>query len=106
MDIKGVEVGARESMTVMLSAANRDPSVHREPEKFLVDREDPQHLSFGGGAHFCVGSHLARIEAQEAVGALLSRFPRLELVSGSEEWKQVPGFRGMAKVLLRSLDDT
>jgi len=106
MDIKGVEVGARESMTVMLSAANRDPAVHREPEKFLVDRDDPQHLSFGGGAHFCVGSHLARIEAQEAIGALLARFPRLELVSGSEEWKQVPGFRGMAKVLLRSPDDT
>jgi cytochrome P450 len=106
LDIKGVEVRARESMTVMLSAANRDPAVHSEPEQFLIDRSDPQHLSFGGGAHFCVGAHLARIEAQEAIRALLARFPRLELVPGSEEWKQVPGFRGMAKVLLRTVGDS
>ena len=106
IDLDGVTVNARESVTVLLSAANRDPAIHQKPDEFLIDRDDPQHLAFGGGAHFCLGAHLARVEAQEAVRALLKGFPRLEVAETSPEWKMVPGFRGMASLRLRVPRDT
>ena len=104
MNLDGVHVRARESVSVLLSAANRDPAIHQDPDEFQIDREDPQHLSFGGGAHFCLGAHLARVEAQEAVRALLARFPRLEVIEESADWKMVPGFRGMAALRLRAVE--
>ena len=106
MNLDGVHVRARESVSVLLSAANRDPEIHQDPDEFRIDREDPQHLSFGGGAHFCLGAHLARVEAQEAVRALLARFPHLEVVEKSADWKMVPGFRGMAALHLRVVKNT
>ena len=101
ISLDGVTVGARESVSVLLSAANRDPAIHDDPDQFRMDREDPQHLSFGGGAHFCLGAHLARVEAQEAVRAILGRFSHLEVIEQSADWKMVPGFRGMASLRLR-----
>lgn len=100
-DVDGVEIGARESVTVMLSSANRDPSVHPDPERFDIDRKDIQHLSFGGGAHLCLGAHLARVEAQEAIGALVARHPKLRLSDRPPVWKQVPSFRGMSELWVR-----
>ena len=58
--------------------------------------QDIVHVSFGGGNHFCLGAHLARVEAQEAVGALVARYPNLR-AAGKETWKQVPGFRGLSE---------
>lgn len=100
-DIGGVPIGARESVTVLLSAANRDPAVHEDPDRFDVERRDIQHLSFGGGAHLCLGAHLARVEAQEAIGQLVGRFPRLRLSERPPVWKQVPSFRGMSELWVR-----
>ncbi|WP_327676469.1 cytochrome P450 [Kitasatospora sp. NBC_00458] len=62
---------------VMLGAANHDPARYHRPERFDPARTDSQPLSFGGGPHFCLGSRLARLEADIAVPALLDRFPRL-----------------------------
>ncbi|MDY0810000.1 cytochrome P450 [Kitasatospora purpeofusca] len=62
---------------VMLGAANRDPARYTRPDRFDPTRTDSQPLSFGGGSHFCLGSQLARLEADIAVPALLDRFPRL-----------------------------
>jgi cytochrome P450 len=105
-EIDGVPIRARESVTAILSAANRDPVANPDPdrfdtERFAGDRAEARHLSFGGGAHLCLGAHLARIEAQEAVGALVARYPRLRPASRPETWKQVPGFRGLAEYWVR-----
>jgi len=84
----------------MLAAANRDPEVFQDPERFDVSRyakgrNVPDHLSFGGGAHFCLGAHLARLESQVAIGTLVRRFDELELVDERTEWGlslfRVPG---------------
>lgn len=70
----------------MLAAANRDPAHFADPDRFDVTRRDVDHLAFGGGAHFCMGAHLARMEAREAIGKLVQRFPRMELESERAEW--------------------
>jgi cytochrome P450 len=95
--IAGVPVHAGESMTALLSAANRDPEANPDPDRFDTSRENIRYLSFGGGAHLCMGAHLARVEAQEAVSALVARYPKLSPAERPEVWKQTPGFRGLAE---------
>ena len=97
ISIKGCPVHARESVTTHLTAANRDPAANSDPDRFVIERDDIRHLSFGGGAHLCLGAHLARVEAQEAVAALITRYPNLRAADREEVWKQVPGFRGLAE---------
>ena len=66
-----VEAGQR--VVVDVVAANRDPEVFVEPGVFEPRREPVRHLSFGRGVHFCLGAHLARMEAEIAVRALVER---------------------------------
>ncbi|MFJ3787166.1 cytochrome P450 [Kitasatospora sp. NPDC090091] len=77
LDVAGVPAPAGTMVLVLLGAANHDPARHHRPELFDPARTDIQPLSFGGGAHFCLGSQLARTEAEVAFPALLDRFPRL-----------------------------
>ena len=63
----------------MIGAANRDPRAFPEPDRFDVPRRGAPHWGFGGGEHFCLGAHLARLEAQLAIGTLVRRLDGLEL---------------------------
>ncbi|MBW2394374.1 MAG: cytochrome P450, partial [Deltaproteobacteria bacterium] len=56
-----------------LWSANHDPERHPDPDRFDVARADVTHLGFGAGTHMCLGAHLARMETQEALGALIAR---------------------------------
>ena len=77
----------RESRVLaMLDAANRDPEKFPDPERFDIGRTPNEHLSFGGGVHHCLGAHLARMEAQETIGALVARSRDLELRETRREW--------------------
>ncbi len=64
---------------VALAAADRDPSVFRNPDRVDITRDPNPHVGFGHSLHFCLGANLARREARVALTALLSRFPRLRL---------------------------
>ncbi len=97
-EIGGCPISARQSVGTSLGAANRDPDVYPEPNRFDITREDTHHQSFGGGIHYCLGAPLARLEPQIAVGALVVRFPDLRLADGPLEWRTVPGFRGLTKL--------
>ncbi len=98
VEFGGRKIPAKQSITPQLGAANRDPSVYPEPNRFDISREDVHHHSFGGGAHYCLGAPLARLEAQIGIGALVRRFPHLRLVDEPLEYRRIPTFRGLAKL--------
>ena len=80
----GVEIAAGSAMLFGITAANRDAVVFEDPHRFIPGRPNKhQHLAFGYGEHFCLGSHLARRELEMAVKLLFERFPDMELVPGS-----------------------
>ncbi|WP_066362727.1 cytochrome P450 [Herbidospora mongoliensis] len=71
-------------VVTLIAAANRDPAVYREPGRFDLDRTgEPDHLSFGGGIHYCLGAPLARLEGRVAFEALAKRFARVRLLPGA-----------------------
>jgi cytochrome P450 len=67
-------------------SSNRDPARFPDPDRFDVERGNYEHLGFGGGTHLCLGAHLARMEAEEALGALASRTKELARKPGRTEW--------------------
>lgn len=79
-----------------MAAANRDPEVFPEPDRFDISRSPNPHLSFGAGVHFCLGHHLARIEGQEVFKALAQRLPGLRLATDRVEHARVRGVRKLA----------
>jgi cytochrome P450 len=75
----GAGIRAGDQVTVSITGANRDPAVFGDPDRFDIGRPDAgRHLSFAHGPHFCLGAHLARLEACVAVDTLLA-LPRLRL---------------------------
>ena len=75
-------------------AANRDADVYDDPDRFDITREGaPAILTFGGGAHYCLGANLARLELAEALGILARRIPGLRR-SGAARWKPMLGMTG------------
>jgi cytochrome P450 len=75
--VGGVAMADGDEAITVLGAGNRDPRRFAEPDRFNPLRRDGGPLSFGGGAHFCIGAALARLEAGVAFPRLLQRFPRI-----------------------------
>jgi cytochrome P450 len=76
-EIAGRRIPAGTQLDVVSNAANRDPAIFPDPDRFDIFRERRSHYSFSRGPHICVGQHLARVEMTRALNAILDRLPGL-----------------------------
>jgi cytochrome P450 len=80
MELRGQKVATGDKVVLWYVSGNRDEEVFRDPNTFDVRRTPNNHLSFGGGSHFCLGASLSRLEARVAFEEILRRLPDLEVV--------------------------
>jgi cytochrome P450 len=79
-ELSGARIKAGDPVTVSIAGANRDPRIFDDPDTFQIRRPNAtRHLAFAHGPHFCLGAHLARLEARIAVATLLDLLPQLRL---------------------------
>ncbi|OKH79852.1 cytochrome P450 [Mycobacterium sp. ST-F2] len=94
VELAGVPISAGTLVFVNTAAANRDPAVFHEPERFDITRENATGtLTFGNGAHYCLGSHLARLELTQALSIMAQRMPNLRR-TGPAPWPSMLGVIG------------
>jgi len=75
----GTTMPAGSAVLLIMASANRDPRRFDEPDRYDILRKDVQHLTFGYGLHFCLGTHLARLEGRVALDELLNRWTEWEV---------------------------
>jgi cytochrome P450 len=95
IELVGKVMQPGEPVMLVLGAANRDPEHFVDPDQLDITRRPNDHLTFGFDRHFCLGTHLARLEAQIAFTTLLYRFPTLEQRGGPVMWHANPAYRGV-----------
>jgi cytochrome P450 len=83
-EFRGVRMRAGDIVNCMIGAANRDPRIFREPDRFDIERigTTAPHLGFATGSHMCLGFRLARVEARIALERLLTALPGMSLIPG------------------------
>ena len=97
------QIPADALVLISLLAANRDEARFADPHVLDITRQDPGHLAFGHGIHYCAGAPLARLEGQIAIGRLLSRFPALALPGGPGDPAEPGELHWRGSVLMHSL---
>ena len=97
-------VPSGDAILFMTGAANRDPAVFADPDRFDIARSPNPHLAFGAGIHYCVGAPLARLEAEVAFEQLLRHRPALALARPDEApaWRKLINLRGLETLPLRN----
>ncbi len=97
--VGGCPMAEGDRALLALAAANRDPEVYPDPERFDLHRPVVPHLAFGQGTHYCPGSQLARAEGQIALKILFDRLPDLRLAGDDPiRWTYGPALRGPVAV--------
>jgi cytochrome P450 len=94
----GVRLPAGSAVLPAVISANRDPAVFTDADRLDLTRASNPHLGYGAGPHHCLGASLARMELQEALGALLRRLPGLRLAVPESQLRFKPG------LVVRSLE--
>ena len=97
VELHGSTMREGDKVLLLFASANRDEREFPDGERFDVRRRGVGHLAFGYGVHYCVGVHLARIEARIGLRALLTRIPDYQL-SAPAVWRQLVPTRPMASL--------
>lgn len=95
VELRGKRIARGDPIAVIIGAANRDPNVFPDPDKFDITRQDNPHIAFGSGRHFCLGAALGRMETKIAITTLLERMPEIRLLTDKLEWNPSIGLRGL-----------
>lgn len=100
---KDTEIGSKtikqgETLTICLGSANRDPEVFERADELLINRSPNKHLGFGGGAHYCMGDWLARIQTQMTIKTVLDRYKNIALIDSQPEWNPNLAIRCLTKL--------
>jgi cytochrome P450 len=101
LEVGGKTLERGDPVLLLVAAANRDPEAFRDPDVLDVGRPEGRHLSFGGGIHFCLGSGLARMEGQIAIGALVTLFERFDFDPAALRWREHINLRGLESLFVR-----
>jgi cytochrome P450 len=99
--LHGKRLEAGERVFLLMNAANRDPRAYEDPDRVDLQRHGVPHLTFGFGAHICLGFPLARLEGQIALPAVLARWRHIEIASPSLQWIDSLVLRGMTAMPVR-----
>lgn len=86
VELEGYRFPAGVPRRVVLAAANRDPTVFADPDRFDIERTPNRHLAFSAGSHFCLGAPLARLHGEVAITTLVRSLPNLRL-TGDPVWR-------------------
>lgn len=97
-EVAGCPMKKSQPVFMSLAAANRDPDKFEAPEVFDITAKRSSHVSFGGGAHICIGAPLARIEARRVYQKLFQRYPNMTLADQDIVWRSLPFFRGIERL--------
>ncbi len=89
--IGGTQIASGQQALVVIAAANRDRAVFDMPDELQASRTGPAPLSFGYGAHCCLGAALARLETTVALRQIVARNP---VLAGPVTWRDTPAIRG------------
>lgn len=101
VEIAGVQLKAGDIVNCMIAAANHDPAIFPDPDRFDIDRPNiARHLGFATGPHLCLGFRLAKVEARIALAALLDRFPEMRLDNRHSEAPRGFEFRQSKRLTL------
>jgi len=100
-EIGGVEIARGRHVIMLLGAANRDPERFSDPDRLDLGRPGVQAISFGFGAHHCIGAALARAEGEIGLGVLYDRLPNLRPTVERPEWRPSIVFRGLKELPVR-----
>jgi cytochrome P450 len=80
-EIDGVAIHAGDLVLLDIGSANHDPAAFSEPDRLDISRKGAAHVTFGYGAHYCIGAPLARIELKTVFAQLIPRFPSMHLTA-------------------------
>jgi len=95
VELKNIQIKKGDHVYVLIGAANRDSNQFSNGNNFDITRNPNHHLAFGSGIHFCLGSALARLEAQIALRTILLNSVNTPLEVKEVKWRKLIGFRAM-----------
>jgi cytochrome P450 len=100
LELCGHNIKAGQKIMMSIGSANRDPERFENPDLFIIHRSDNVPLSFGFGAHQCIGAALSKLEAKVVIETVLTHLPRLQINVNELNWDVGIASRGLNKLIL------